>query len=241
MLHSSLADIIGHVRRTFDLRCDVHMQSHPNHLSAENLDAIEALGVRHLSLGVESLVDRHLRTLCRLYTVRQVTEAVGRAVAHGFTCVNVDVMFALPGQTEREVAETGRRLVNLGVDQVAAYPLFLFPYTPMGRAVGPGAHVIPQSLKRRRMLRILGRIFYEADCERTSVGAFTKRGVPRYCSVTVPLYLGLGASGGSYLRDVFYLSAFGVAEYTKALDDGGMAIALAVDLTERMRRAGSAC
>jgi oxygen-independent coproporphyrinogen-3 oxidase len=214
------------------------MESHPNHLSAENLDAIEALGVRHLSIGVESLVDRHLRTLCRPYTVSQVKEAVGRAVSHGFTCVNVDVMFALPGQTCQEVADTGRELVTLGVDQVAAYPFFLFPYTPMGRAVGLKAHVIPQSLKRRRMLRILERIFYEAGYERTSVWAFTKRGVPRYCSVTVPLYLGLGASGGSYLRDVFYLNTFGVAEYIKALDDGGMAIALSVDLTERMQRAG---
>ena len=238
MLHSGLADIIGHVRRAFDLRCDVHMESHPNHLSAENLAAIEALGVRHLSIGVESLVDRHLRTLCRPYTVSQVTEAVGRAVAHGFTCVNVDVMFALPGQTERDVAETGRRLVKLGVDQVAAYPLFLFPYTPMGRAVGSGAHVIPLSLRRRRMLRILERIFYGAGYDRTSVWAFTKRGVPRYCSVTVPLYLGLGASGGSYLRDVFYLNTFGVAEYIKALDGGGMAIALSVDMTEKMQRAG---
>jgi coproporphyrinogen III oxidase-like Fe-S oxidoreductase len=238
MLHSGLADIIGHMRRTFDLRCDIHMESHPDHLSTENLDAIEALGVRHLSIGVESLVDRHLRTLCRPYTTSQVTAAVGRALAHGFTCVNVDVMFALPGQTSREVAQTGRALVKLGVDQIAAYPLFLFPYTPMGRAVGPGAHVIAQSRTRRRMMRILEGIFYEAGYERTSVWAFTKRGVPRYCSVTVPLYLGLGASGGSYLRDVFYLNTFGVTEYIKALDDGGMAIALSVDLTERMQRAG---
>jgi len=238
MLHSGLADIIGHVRRTFDLRCDVHMQSHPDHLSAENLDAIEALGVRRLSIGVESLVDRHLKTLCRPYTASQVTEAVGRAVSHGFTCVNVDVMFALPGQTEPEVADTGRRLVNLGVHQVAAYPLFLFPYTPMGRTSGPTGHVISQSLQRRRMLRILERILYEAGYARTSVWAFTRRGVPRYCSVTVPLYLGLGASGGSYLRDVFYLNTFGVAAYIKALDDGGLAIALAVDLTEKMQRAG---
>jgi len=238
MLHSGLADIIGHVRQTFDLQCDIHMESHPDHLSAENLDTIEALGVRHLSIGVESLVDRHLRTLCRPYTANQVKEAVGRAVAHGFTCVNVDVMFALPGQTCREVADTGQQLVKLGVDQVAAYPLFLFPYTPMGRTSGPRGHVIAQSLRRRRMMRILERIFYEAGYERTSVWAFTKRGVPRYCSVTVPLYLGLGASGGSYLRDVFYLNTFGVAEYIEALDDGRLAIALSVGLTERMQRAG---
>jgi oxygen-independent coproporphyrinogen-3 oxidase len=238
MLRSGLADIIEHARRTFDLRCDVHLESHPNHLSAENLDAIEALGVRHLSIGVESLVDRHLQTLRRPYTASQVKAAVGRALAHGFTCVNVDMMFALPGQTCREVAETGRELVQLGVDQVAAYPLFLFPYTPMGRAGDPRGHVVSQSLMRRRMLRLLEGIFYEAGYERTSVWAFTRRGVPRYCSVTVPLYLGLGASGGSYLRDVFYLNTFGVAEYIKALDKGGMAIALAVDLTEKMQRAG---
>jgi coproporphyrinogen III oxidase-like Fe-S oxidoreductase len=54
--------------------------------------------------------------------------------------------------------------------------------------------------------------------------------------VTVPLYLGLGA--GSYLRDVFYLDTFSVAEYVRALEGGRMAIALSVDLTEKMQRAG---
>jgi oxygen-independent coproporphyrinogen-3 oxidase len=238
MLHSGLADIIGHARQTFDLHCDIHMESHPNHLSADNLRAIESLGVRHLSIGVEALADRHLKTLCRPYTVAQVKEAVGRAVAHGFECVNVDVMFALPGQTRGEIEETGHELVKLGVDQVAAYPLFLFPYTPMGRISGTRGHVIRQSLERRRMMSILERIFYRGGYERTSVWAFTRRGVPRYCSVTVPLYVGLGASGGSYLRDVFYLNTFGVAEYVQALEDGRMAIALSVDLTEKMQRAG---
>ena len=65
MLESGLADIIGHVRERFDLHCDIHMESHPNHLSAANLSAIKSLGVRHLSIGVEALVDRHLKTLCR--------------------------------------------------------------------------------------------------------------------------------------------------------------------------------
>ena len=54
----------------------------------------------------------------------------------------------------------------------------------------------------------------------------------------MPLYLGLGASGGSYLRDAFYLNTFSVAEYVKAIEDRGSAIALSVDLTERMQMAG---
>jgi len=238
MLHSGLGEIIGHLREAFSVQCDIHMESHPNHLSADNLSRIKSLGVQHLSMGVESLVDRHLRFLGRPYTADGVIEAVRRAVAAGFKCVNVDVMFALPGQTCREIDQTGRELVALGVDQVAAYPLFRFPYTPLGKASTAQNHVILQSLRRRRMLRILENIFYGAGYERTSVWAFTRRGVPRYCSVTVPLYLGLGASGGSYLKDVFYLNTFGVAEYIRAMEERGRAVALSVDLTERMQRAG---
>jgi len=238
MLHSGLRDIIDHIRCTLNLQCDIHMESHPNHLNTDNLNAIQSIGIQHLSIGVESLVDRHLKMLCRPYTVTGVREAVGRALAHGFKCVNVDVMFGLPGQTCREVEETGRALIKLGVDQVAAYPLFLFPYTQMGKSNPNRNHGPFQMLKRRHMMRILERVFYEAGYERTSTWAFTRRGVPRYCSVTVPLYLGLGASGGSYLKDVFYLNTFDAGEYIKSINEYGTAIALSLDLSERMQRAG---
>ena len=142
MLHSGLTTMIGHIRDAFNLQCDIHMESHPNHLSAANLSKIQSMGVQHLSIGVEALFDRHLKSLCRPYTVNEVREAVGRAVSQGFRCVNVDVMFALPGQTYQEIEETGHELVKLGVDQVAAYPLFRFPYTPMGQ---------PAKLFRRAM------------------------------------------------------------------------------------------
>jgi len=238
MLRRGLEEMIERVRGTFNLQCDIHMESHPNHLTAENLRAIRSIGVEHVSIGVEALADRHLKTLCRPYTVEGVKEAVGRAVSAGFKCVNVDVMFALPGQTEQEVEDTGHQLVALGVDQVAAYPLFLFPYTAMGRHAHKRNHGVLESVKRRRMLRILESIFYGSGYERTSTWAFTRRGVPRYCSVTVPAYVGLGASGGSYLRDLFYVNTFRAAEYSKALEEQRTPVALSVEMSEPMQRAG---
>jgi oxygen-independent coproporphyrinogen-3 oxidase len=238
MLDSGLGEIIAHLHEVFNLQCDIHLESHPNHLSDGNLRRIKGMGVQHLSLGVEALLDRHLRFLRRPYTADEVKESVRRVVAAGFRCVNVDVMFALPDQTYAEIEQTGRELVALGVDQIAAYPLFRFPYTPLGKACAGPDHVILQSFKRRRMLRILENIFYGAGYERTSVWAFTRRSVPRYCSVTVPLYVGFGASGGSYLKDVFYLNTFDATEYVRAVEERGRATALSVDLTERMQRAG---
>ncbi len=54
----------------------------------------------------------------------------------------------------------------------------------------------------------------------------------------MPLYIGLGASGGSYLKDVFYLNTFNVVEYIKALENGEMAFALSLNLSENMQMAG---
>jgi oxygen-independent coproporphyrinogen-3 oxidase len=238
MLHRGLREILDHIFRAFNMQCDIHMESHPNDLSPDNLDAIVSMGVQHLSTGVEALQDRHLRTLKRPYRVDEVRAAVERAVGRGFRCVNADVMFALPGETYDEIEETGHALVEMGVDQVAAYPLFRFPYTEMGRATGGRKRGRAGIVRRRRMLKILERIFYDAGYERTSVWAFTRRGVPKYCSVTVPLYVGLGASGGSYLKDVFYLNTFNVAAYMEALESGRMPIALSLDLSTEMQMAG---
>jgi coproporphyrinogen III oxidase-like Fe-S oxidoreductase len=238
MLRTGLADILEYIFSVFKMQCDIHMESHPNHLTNENLKKISDMGVRHLSAGVEALQERHLRTLKRPYTVKEAQAAIERAVNMGFECVNADLMFALPDQTLSEIKDAGQTLVKMGVGQVAAYPLFRFPYTKMGGDGRVNNFTIPQIFRRRRMLSVLEDLFYENGYERTSVWAFTKKGIPRYCSVTVPLYVGLGASGGSYLRDVFYLNTFNVAEYCNALESGRMPIALSLELTETMQMAG---
>ncbi len=238
MLQNGLEDILSHIFATLNMQCEIHLESHPNHLTSENLDVIMSMGVKNLSVGVESLQDRHLRTLKRPYTVAEVNAAINRAVNKNFKCVNVDFIFALPGQTYPEIKQAGQTIVEMGVDQVAAYPLFRFPYTKMGSDGQNNGFKLSGILKRRKMLHILENIFYQAGFDRSSVWAFTRRGIPKYCSVTVPLYIGLGASGGSYLKDIFYLNTFNATEYINALENGKMATALSLDLSEKMQMAG---
>jgi coproporphyrinogen III oxidase-like Fe-S oxidoreductase len=237
MLHSGLGNILEHIFKNFNMQCDIHLESHPNDLTSDNLDAIRSLNIRNISTGIEALQDKYLRILERPYNTKEVKAAIERAGNKGFTCFNVDLIFALPNQTYSELEQAGRELVEMPIDQVAAYPLFYFPYTKMGESVKQSNYNIQNIFRRRKMLHILEDIFYSRKYERTSVWAFTKEGAPKYCSVTVPLYVGLGASGGSYLRDVFYLNTFDVAEYIRRLDDGRVPIALSLDLSESMQMA----
>jgi menaquinone C8-methyltransferase len=238
MLHAGLPRILETIYRRLNMQCSIHMESHPNDLSPANLSTIVAMGVEHLSIGIEALQDRHLRTLCRPYTAAEAVAAIWRAVGKGFKTVNVDLIFALPDQTHEELQLSSRKLIELGVDQVAAYPLFSFPYTQWARSARQNHYRRYSLLEKWRMLQVVEQAFYSAGYTRTSVWAFTKVGSPKYCSVTVPLYLGLGASAGSYLRDIFYLNTFNTTAYIQAVTGGHWPIALSLELSERMQMAG---
>jgi oxygen-independent coproporphyrinogen-3 oxidase len=238
ILEKGITDIINHIYKRFNMQCQIHMESHPNHLTHENLNFIESMGVKYLSIGVEALQDRHLKAIERPYTVKEVKKRVERAVGRNFECVNIDYMFDLPGQTALEIEQAGCEMVDLGIQQVATYPLFRFPYTRMGREVHKNGNSLVTIFQRRKLLKILEDIFYDSGFERSSVWAFTKIGVDKYCSVTVPSYLGLGASGGSYLKSIFYVNTFRAIEYIKAIEKGESPIALSIDLSEEMQMAG---
>jgi oxygen-independent coproporphyrinogen-3 oxidase len=238
MIGKGIEEMINHIYKQFNIQCHIHMESHPNHLTQENLNAIEAIGVKYLSIGVEALQDRHLKVLGRPYTVNEVKQGVERAVGRNFECVNIDYIFDLPGQTVLEVEHAAHEMVDLGIQQVATYPLFRFPYTRLGKAISKKSNAIATMFRRRKFLKILEDIFYDSGFERSSVWAFTKKGVDKYCSVTVPSYLGLGASGSSYLKNIFYVNTFNVAEYNNALANDSSPIALSIDLSEKMQMAG---
>jgi coproporphyrinogen III oxidase-like Fe-S oxidoreductase len=238
MLKKGIGEIINYVYKNFNMNCDVHMESHPNHLTSENLSIIEDLGVKYLSAGVEALEDKHLKILERPYTVNEVKKSIEKAVSRNFRCVNIDYIFDLPGQTGLELEKAAEEMVKLGVDQIAAYPLFHFSYTRFGKEHHKKRTAVATMFRRRKFLKILENIFYSSGYDRSSVWAFTKKGIEKYCSVTVPSYIGLGASGSTYLKDVFYVNTFNVSEYINAINKNQIAVALSINLTEQMQMAG---
>ena len=47
MLKKGLEEMINHIYKRLNMQCQIHMESHPNHLTHENLNAIEAIGVKY--------------------------------------------------------------------------------------------------------------------------------------------------------------------------------------------------
>jgi oxygen-independent coproporphyrinogen-3 oxidase len=95
----------------------------PASVTRERLAALREIGVTRVSLGVQSFQPSLLDALGRQHTRGQVDRAYERIREAGFASVNIDLMFALPGQTAEEWAADVRTAVALAPDHVSTYCL----------------------------------------------------------------------------------------------------------------------
>lgn len=95
----------------------------PGSVTDARLGALRAAGVTRISLGVQSFQPALLDALGRRHTREQVYRAYDRIRSAGFASVNLDLMFALPGQTAEEWAADVREAVALAPDHLSTYCL----------------------------------------------------------------------------------------------------------------------
>jgi len=116
----------------------IFLEANPEDVTADACATWRDLGVRTLSLGVQSFSDEALRFLGRRHRAEQARAAVEAAQAAGFDTVSVDLIFGLPGQT----AEAWRRelaaAVALGPGHLSCYQLTIHARTRFGVAAKRG-------------------------------------------------------------------------------------------------------
>lgn len=116
---------------------EITLEANPGASDAAGFAAYRRAGVNRLSLGVQSLSAGHLRRLGRIHGPTEALEAVHRARAAGFDNLNLDLMFALPGQSFGEAQADLARLLDLEPEHVSYYQLTLEPSTAFYAAPPP--------------------------------------------------------------------------------------------------------
>ena len=112
---------------------EVTLEANPGTAEAEKFVAFRAAGVNRLSVGVQSFDDAKLAALGRIHGGAEARRAIDMALT-SFERVNIDLMYALPGQTLAGAASDIAIAVATGVSHVSAYHLTLEPNTPFHHA-----------------------------------------------------------------------------------------------------------
>jgi len=112
---------------------EITLEANPGTLDAARMRGYRHAGVTRLSLGVQSLDARVLRTLGRDHRAGDVHAAVAAARDAGLDNVSGDLMYAVPGQTLADVSADVDALLALGLPHVSVYALTWEAGTPFAR------------------------------------------------------------------------------------------------------------
>ena len=108
--------------------CEITLEANPGTFERERFAAFRAAGVTRLSVGVQSFHDRHLKALGRVHDGAQARAALEEA-ARAFDTFNLDLMYALPGQTLAELEQDVRTALAFAPPHLSIYHLTIEPNT----------------------------------------------------------------------------------------------------------------
>ena len=112
---------------------EITLEANPGTVEAGKLAGFREAGVTRVSLGIQSFNPRHLQALGRIHDDTEARRAAELAATH-FDTFNLDLMFALPGQTLAEAMADVDTALTFRPPHLSAYHLTLEPNTPFGHA-----------------------------------------------------------------------------------------------------------
>ena len=140
LLPEQVAALLAAARSAFavDADAEITLEANPGTLEYGRLDEMRGAGVNRLSMGAQSFDADLLRWMGRIHTPDEIEQAFLAGRAAGFTSINLDFIYALPGQSLATWEATLDRALTLAPDHLSLYSLIVEEGTPLFRWVAQG-------------------------------------------------------------------------------------------------------
>ncbi len=128
---SHFATLLSAMRARLDLRPDVEitLEANPGALEHDSFTAYAHAGINRVSLGVQSFSGERLMGLGRIHGSDDIDRALQSLSAAGIANFNLDLMYALPGQTPAQARHDVKQAINAGPAHISYYQLTIEPNT----------------------------------------------------------------------------------------------------------------
>jgi len=224
------------------------IECNPATVSMDKASLWRSHGVNRISMGVQSLDERLLERLGRIHSRAMVFKSFDLLRQAGFDNVNVDLMFAIPGQDLQTWRSTLNEALALGSEHLSSYELIYEEDTPLYAQLQAGQFAVDEDLACAMYEELLERAAshgleqYEIANFARSDGCSSLDIPSRACRHNVNYwrggsYCGLGPSAAGYVRGVRTKNWSNTILYCERLEQGQRAIESAEELPP-LKRAG---
>lgn len=209
------------VRKHFPLAPDVEftMEANPGTTDLDKLQAMREGGVNRISFGVQSFDNELLQRIGRIHLVDDVYRSLENARKVGFTNLSIDLMFGLPGQTERHLEESVASALKLDLPHYSLYSLKIEENTLFHKLYERNELPLPTEEEEFNMFLHLMEKLKAGGYSHYEISNFAKPGYESRHNSTYwrnEPYYGLGAGAHGYAKRERHVNLKGIQPYIDA-------------------------
>lgn len=210
-------------------------EAHPNSTSQAHLELFSNFGFTRMSLGVQDISERINFIINRQQTVAEIVRATEQARNLGYTSINFDLIYGLPGQGEAEMRANLDFLEKMRPERIALYSFAFVPWVKKSGQRKFSEEDLPDKLSKRKLyeiakLRLLQLGYVEIGMDhfalpedslaRSLLSGNLHRNFMGYTPVYSRLLIGLGASAISDIWHSFMQNIVDIKGYLQSVGKG---------------------
>lgn len=234
-LDKLLSGIISQAKLSKEFQ--MSFEGHPANTTAKHLETLHAIGFNRVSFGIQDFDLNVQKLINRMQSFDQVKAITEKARKIGYTSVNYDIVYGLPGQTAASVQNTLEQIIQLRPERIAYYS---YAHVPTLRPAQKSyeSH-LPDSEDKWEFMQQGKEAFKEAGYEEVGMDHFVlpgdellqareegdlHRNFMGYTPFTSKLLVGLGVSAISDSWSGFAQNEKSIPAYYESLDRGVLPI-----------------
>ena len=113
----------------FNPGIEITMEANPGSADESRFRGYREAGINRLSIGIQSFDDDSLKAIGRIHNGSQSTAAFIKARQAGFENINLDLMYALPGQSMQQLMTDLSQAIECQPEHISLYQLTIEPNT----------------------------------------------------------------------------------------------------------------
>ncbi len=222
----AIVDLLARLQERFpqvDARRELTIEVNPDAVRPGDMEAYARAGINRLSIGVQSFRESESRSLGRRHSNADVERCVRDARAAGIRSLSVDLIFALPGQSEASWIESLDAAIALGVDHCSAYGLTIESGTPFERLYARAPERFADEDLEARLYECAMDRLAAAGFEQYEISNFARPGHESRHNANYwrnGSYLGLGVGAASYIAGERCTATRSLTAYMEAIERG---------------------
>lgn len=195
---------------------EITLEINPGTITKEKLEDYKNSGVNRISIGLQSTQDRLLDLIGRIHTYREFLNTYDLVKEVGFKNINIDLMLALPTQTENELVDSLNKVIELSPNHISLYSLILEEGTELHKLVENGKLELPNEKIERKMYWKTKSILEKNGYNHYEISNFAKSGFESKHNNDCwnqEEYIGFGLAAHSYIGNKRFSNVDNFEEY----------------------------